>query len=387
MATELENSSVDNLDVPLISRRSALTRGAAGLLGASSLSAVLAACGSSSSSSSGSGSSPVKGDGGSMTGTMVLLTYPGWYGPHELKDFEAQHKGVTVKTEESGESGAAATLSEIEHNEGAFDLALGGVPGAAQLDAAQQIIIPTEAQVPNLKLIPETFKKGFKYGIPTDYGKTGFAYRKDLISERPTSWADLFELAPKYSGKITMLKYDSDIQGTFLKALGYSINTKSQTELAAMQKKMLAFKPYLQAILETDYSKPLIEGTAVLAIDYDYDVAAAQAKNDNIVWVAPTEGMAAYVEGWYAFKSSKHLDLVWDLMNFHLEPKNYASFINYAGPAYVEPAAEKDIKKRIIDDPALKYDAKELKGVQFEGYLGPEQANYRAKLWEEFLNA
>jgi spermidine/putrescine transport system substrate-binding protein len=384
MATRLENNSVENLEAPRITRRAALARGAAGLTAASSLPALLAACGSSGSSGS---SAAAKPSGGSMTGTMVLLTYPGWYGPHELTDFEKQHQGLTVKTEESGESGAAATLSEIEHNEGAFDLSLGGVPGAAQLDAAKQIIIPTEAEVPNLKLIPQSFRTGFQYGIPTDFGKTGFAYRKDLISERPTSWADLFALAPKYSGKITMLKYDSDIQGTFLKALGYSINTTVPSQLAAMQKKMLAFKPYLQAILETDYSKSLVEGTAVIAIDYDYDVAAAQAKNKNIVWVAPTEGMAAYVEGWYAFKSSKHLDAVWELMNFHLEPKNYASFINFTGAAYVEPGAEQYIDKRITGDPALRYDPKELKGVQFEGYLGPEQANVRAKLWEEFLNA
>jgi len=377
MATRLENDSVDDLELPRLTRRAALVRGTAGLAAFSSLPALLAA----SASAAGTPS------GGSTTGTMVLLTYPGWYGPSEFKDFAQQHKGVTVKTEASGESGAAATLAQIEHNEGAFDLALGGVPTAAQLLAAKQIIIPTEAQVPNLKLIPKTFKQGFPYGIPTDYGKTGFAYRKDLIPERPTSWADLFKLAPKYSGKITMLKYDTDIQGTFLKALGYSVNTKVQSQLQAMQKTMLAFKPHLQAILETDYSKPLVEGTAVIAIDYDYDVAAAQAENHNIVWVAPTEGMAAYIEGWYAFKSSTHLDLTWDLMNFHLEPKNYASFINAAGPAYIEPAASKYIAKRILADQSLKYTAAELKGVQFEGYLGPEQANYRATLWEEFLNA
>ena len=70
---------------------------------------------------------------------------------------------------------------------------------------------------------------------------------------------------------------------------------------------MLAIKPHLQAILETDYSKALIQGTALFAIDYDYDIAAAQQQNKNIVWVAPTEGMAAYLEGWYAFKGSKHL--------------------------------------------------------------------------------
>ena len=60
---------------------------------------------------------------------------------------------------------------------------------------------------------------------------------------------------------------------------------------------------------------------------------------------------------------------------------------NPTGAAYVEPAAEKYILKRIVDNPTLKYDKTVLARVQFEGYLGPEQAAYRAKLWEEFLDA
>ena len=71
--------------------------------------------------------------------------------------------------------------------------------------------------------------RAFPYGIPTDFGKTGFGYRADLIPERPTSWHDLFSLAKKYPGKTTMIKYDSDVQGSFATGyLGYSIgNTKS----------------------------------------------------------------------------------------------------------------------------------------------------------------
>ena len=296
--------------------------------------------------------------------------------------------GLHVKSEVSGTTGAAATLAQIENNEGAFDLSLGGVPSAAQLSQAKQLAPLDIAKVPNVKLVPAAFRTSFPWGIPTDFGKTGFAYRKDLISERPTSWKELFAIAPKYSGKITMLKYDTDIQGSFLKALGYSVNTKVQSQLQAMQKQMLSFKPHLQAILETDYSKALIEGTASIAIDYDYDVAAAQAKNKNIVWVPPTEGMAAYVEGWYAFRSSKHLDAVWDLMNFHLEPKNYASFINYHRRR-VRGARGREVHRQ-ADHCAIRpcaMTSRSSSRVQFEGYLGPEQAAYRAKLWEEFLDA
>jgi spermidine/putrescine-binding protein len=391
-------SGLNDVEVPRITRRAALARGAGGLAAAGSLSALLAACGSSSSSASSSGaSSSAAGatssaagsssaaDQGSMTGTMTLLSYPGWYGPHEFADFSKEHPGLKVKTAVTGTTGVAAQIAQVANNPGAYDLSLAGVPVSSQMHLADILVPLDTAAIPNLKLVPQEFRTALPLGIPTDFGKTGYAYRKDLIPERPTSWKDLINLASKYSGKITMIKYDSDIQGSFLRALGYSVNTKSGSELNAMQKTLLALKPHLQAILETDYSKALIEGTALFAIDYDYDIAAAQQKNKNIVWVPPTEGMSAYLEGWVALKGTKHLGAVWDLMNFHLEPKNYASFINATGSAFVEPS--KYIDKSIANNPSLKYAPGSLSKVEFEQYTGPQQVALRGKLWEEFLAA
>ncbi len=44
-------------------------------------------------------------------------------------------------------------------------------------------------------------------------------------------------------------------------------------------------------------------------------------------------------------------------MNFLLDPKVYAGFVNNIGAAYVMPSAEKYIDKAIVNNPSLKYDA------------------------------
>jgi spermidine/putrescine transport system substrate-binding protein len=375
---------MDDFTERRVTRRSALAAGAGGLLAAGGLAGLLDA---SASAATGRGSS-LASSAAAQSGTLTILTYPGWYGPHEFSNFEKAHPGIKIKTAVSGTVGAAAQIAEIETNPGAFDITLAGVPVSSQMHAAGVLEPLNHALLPNLSLIGSTFRKNLPYGVPTDFGKTGFGYRKDLIPERPTTWRELWTtLAKKYSGKITMIKYDSDIQGSALKYLGYSVNTKSQAQLQAMQRALLALKPHLQAILETDYSKALIEGTAVIAIDYDYDIAAAQQHNKNIVWVAPKEGMSAYLEGWCALKGSKLLQTDWELMNFHLAPKNYASFINYTGSAFVEPAATRYIEKSIVTNPSLKYDPVALKRVEFEKYLGPQQTAYRGRLWEQFLAA
>jgi spermidine/putrescine transport system substrate-binding protein len=381
-----ERDPTDLLLSALITRRTAIARGAGSVIGAGALGTLLAACGSSSSPSASSSATSTT-SAAAQTGTLTLLTYPMWYGPKEFSDFHALHAGLTIKTAVSGTTGAAAQIAQISTNKGAFDLTLAGVPVSSQLNLAGLLAPLDAAAVPNLSLVAPEFRKALPFGIPTDFGKTGFAYRSDLIPERPTTWRELWQLAAKYSGKTTMIKYDSDIQGSALKYLGYSVNTKTQSELQAMQKALLQIKPHLKAIIETDYSKALIQGTAFMAIDYDYDIATAQQKNKHIVWVAPKEGMAAYLEGWFALKSSPHLPAVWELMNFHLEPKNYASFVNATGSAYVEPAAEPYIMKSISANPSLHYSAAQLATVEFEQYLGPTQTAYRGKLWEEFLAA
>jgi spermidine/putrescine transport system substrate-binding protein len=381
-------------DQQRLTRRQAMRRGAAGALTLSSLPALLAACGGDDDDAGGAaGETPTTTASAGPTpadqvkGDLVLLGYPDWYGPTEFKDFAAKYPGATVKNSPGGLSGQAQQIAQLSQNKGDFDLTLAGINVSEQMKLAGLIAPFDPATVPNVAKVGEPFRKAYPYGIPTDFGKTGFGYRKDLIKERPTTWEELWTLAAKYKGRTTMLKYDSDIQGVALRALGFSINTKEESELEAMQKHLLEIKPNLKAIIDTDYSKALIQGTAYFAIDYDYDIAVAQQENENIEWVQPEEGVPAYLEGWIGLKDSKNLPTVWAFMDFHLDPKNYASFINATGSAYVMKEAEPFIKKEITSNPTLAYAPDKLAEVEFEGYLGPEQTAKRGKLWEEFLSA
>lgn len=375
-----------------LTRRQALARGTGGLLAVSALPTFLAACGGSSDGGTGTATSASTTSGGptpadQVTGDLVLLGYPDWYGPNEFKDFHQKYPNATVKNTASGLSGQAQQIAQITQNKGSYDLTLAG-PNVAEQSKLAGLLAPLDASaVPNVERVGQPFRDFYTWGVPTDYGKVGYAYRKDLISERPTTWKEFWDLAAKYKGKTTLIKYDSDIQGSALKSLGYSINTKNESELEQMQKALLQLKPNIKAIIDTDYSKALVQGTASMAVDYDYDIALAQQKNDNIVWVQPEEGVAAYIEGWAGLKDSQHLPAVWALMDFHLEPKNYAGFINSVGCSYVMPDVEPFLKKSIATNPVLKYDPDALEKIEFEAYLGPEETAKRGKLWEEFLAA
>ena len=375
--------------------RRKLMRRAAQLGAIAAVPAFISACGSSdggstSTTATGSANSDTGGPAPAdqIKGTITLRTYPGWIGDKEISTFEKRYPGTKVKEQADTSSGAAETAALLKRNEGSFDLTLAGLVTAGQLEAAGVLEPFDTSAVPNLKNIPAVVREAFPVGVPGDMGKTGFAYRKDLVSEKPTSWADFWELATgKYSGKVTTFAYDVDILGAALLYKGYSVNSTDEAEINGAKDALIELKPHLRAILDTDFSKPLKQGTAALAIDYDYDIAAAQADNPDIEWVTPTEGVPAYLEGWVPIKGSKNLPTTYAFMDQHLEPEIYANYINTIGAAYLMPAAEQWIKPEIKNNPSLKFDEAVISSVGFEEFLGPDATVLRTKAWQEFMNA
>jgi spermidine/putrescine transport system substrate-binding protein len=321
-----------------------------------------------------------------LSGSITMMNYPGWMGKTTVADFKAA-TGVDVKEVEGLTSGVSAAAAQIAQNRDEYDMSLGGPVLAEQLDAGGLLEMVDFANIPNVSNVDQHFRDAYPWGIPTDFGKTGFAYRKDLIEEQPASWADFWALTKKYSGKVTVLDFDVDVLGIGLLYKGYSVNSADEKELEEARDALIELKKDLQAFLPTDFTKPLIQGTAVMAASYDYDIAAAQKENENIVWVAPTEGMPAYLDGWLAVKGTEKKAEVEAFMNFLLEPENYANFVNGIGASYVMPAAEEFIDPAITGNPSLAYDPESIQSVEFEAFLGEDATKIRNRVWQEVKNA
>jgi len=349
-----------------------LRRGAALALAVPSAAALLEAC--SSSSSSGSGS-----QAGSLTGTAHMENYPDWMGTHVVPAFQKLHPGSFIKQTTNSSSSISGTVQQLKT--GNFDFGLADVSATQQAVDIGLVQPPDWSKIPNIKYVGQSFRTAYPHGIPTDYGKIGIGYRPDLVGEKITSWHDVWRLAPRFSGKIVFIDLDRDCMGSALKYLGYSGNSTVPSQLTACKNALIKIKPHLQAFLGVNYGQGLQDGSTVIAMDYDYDVAINQQKQPKIEWVYPSEGMVAYIEGWIAMKSSKVLPLVQSFMNFALEPKQYADFVNTTGTAYVEPAATPFIEKSISGSTILR-PGKAIGSVEFEHYLGPATALW-TQTWDE----
>lgn len=354
-----------------LTRRELLRRGAALGVGLPAAVTVLDACGGSASS------------GGStknaIAGTAVMSNYPSWMGAHVVADFERLHPGSTIKQVTSASSSIAGTVQQMKSGTYDFELADASATGQAM---AIGLVAPLDwAKIPNIKFVGQGFRAGFPHGIPTDYGKVGIGYRPDLIGEKISSWHDVWRLAPKFSGKVVFIDIDRDCMGSTLKYLGHSGNSTVPAQLKACRDALTGIKPHLQAFLNTNVGQGLQDGSTVIAMDWDYDVALNKQKQPKIEWVFPAEGMVAYIEGWIAVKSTRHLPLVETFMNFALGPKQYADFVNTTGTAYVEPAATGFITKSIADNPVLR-PGQAVANVEYEHFLGQATALWTT-IWQE----
>ena len=368
-----------------LSRRQLLSSGAKLAVGIPTA-AWLAACsnageaGGSTSTSTPSGTAPAE-----LSGTMVFDNYAGWIGESEVANFESLHPGVKIK-EISGVTGSpAASVQQIKNDPNLYDMSLHDQAFVSQATLIGDIIQePDLSRIPNIANVQQQFRDAFPYGIPTDLGKTGIAYRKDIVTEGITSWADLWALAPKYSGQIVFFNFDNTVLGSALKYLGYSGNSHDQGELDQAKQALIDIKPHLQGLIDYGVGTRLVKGTAAIGMDYDADVALAQQREPNIEWVFPEEGLMAYIEGWIAVKDSPQLDIVWEFMNFHLDPVNYADFVNTTYTAYVEDGP--GIKPEIANNPILAFDPATADKIDYEAFKG-DAAPAWAMAWDEFKSA
>ena len=367
--------------------RRELLAGGARLSAGMSAAWLLAACGGGSSAPSPVAPGTTGGTTApQLSGQATISTYPGWMGKGEIDAFRQLYPDANVK-EVSGSSGA--TGSEVlffRQNPGVYDFSLEDQNGVGQLLAGDLVEPIDWSKVPNIENVDQPFRDAYPNGVPTDYGKVGIGYRTDLVTEGIASWADVWDLAPRYSGQIIFLNLDRDCMGSALKYLGYSGNTVDQGEIDACTKALIDIKPHLQAVTSTGVSRGLVKGTAAIAMDWDFDIALAQQQEPKIEWVVPEEGMMAYLEGWVLIKDGPHLDVATAFMNFHLQPEQYADFVNTTGSAYVASASTPFIDKSISKNPILFPTPEVLAKVEYENYLGESLALW-SKAWDEFKSA
>ncbi len=335
-----------------------------------------------------SGTASASGDvpvGAALTGTLNFLNFVGWAGKGTYAAFAAAFPGAKVN--EVPWQSSDDSIAKAKGRSGDIDLLLVDgttFPALVALD----VLAEFGDAVPNFKNIDKEFTS--KSWDPTntrfaatDYGRTGFAYRKDLVKEAPKSWADFYKIMNTYKGKIGLLDYQRSVMGSILTSLGLNPSSKDPADLKKVAEQLAAIKPNLLA-LAVEPGKQLVSGDLVMAWADAYDIYSAQQKNPNIVWVDPSEGQVAYLEGLAVLKGPREI-LAKAYVNFALDIPQYADFINTVTSPGVMSTNDK-ITEALRTSPVLNPSADVRSRIVFHDVLGDAQELWQTT-WDAFKAA
>ncbi|QEX19635.1 spermidine/putrescine ABC transporter substrate-binding protein [Hypericibacter terrae] len=264
------------------------------------------------------------GSGAAFAEKIVISNWDGYMPADLLANFT---KETGIEAEMSVHATNEEIMGKVVAGGGkGYDVLFVSSPFVEALQNLQLIAPLDAAKIPNLaNLYPEAralaYDPGNAHSVPYAWGTTGLCYRSDLIKTAPTSWMDLLQPSADIKGRITMLATDRWLMAAGEKALGYSVNTTNEDEIAKTKALLIEAKKNLLAYDDTTFYSKLVSSEAVLVQAWDGWCNYGIAENAAIKFVVPKEGSDMWVDTMVVTAASEHKDAAMAFINYVLRPE------------------------------------------------------------------
>lgn len=320
-----------------------------------------------------------------MTQQLTLLTWPDYINPLTLEQFEIEYQArVDLEIVPS----AVELIERMKSDAQMPDVLCPPDYAVRELGAAGRLARLDHAKLPNMKHLEKRFQLGRSHdaesriSIIKDWGTTGLMYRTDMIYEQPTSWADFWRLAEKFTGRVSVLDSPGEVIGAALKMRGDSYNASSPDALAGAREDLLNLKPHLLAF-ETNYKPLLSSGEACLSLGWNGDAAALIAQNIPIKYIVPSEGSQIWEDDWAIAAGAPNSELAHTFLNFVLRPEIAAQEARYTRYATGNRSAFELLDEAVRSDPSTYPPDEILQKLEAGMPLDVDSQTRREKLWRE----
>jgi spermidine/putrescine transport system substrate-binding protein len=374
-----------------MSRRQFIERGLVMGLSVSALGTILAACGRKTQSVSTATLPPMVT---TKPKTLNLFNWSDYMAPAVKKGFQ---KTTGISVNETYFADNESLLAKLKLGATGYDVI---VPSdyMVHIMLMSNLIQPLDMKyIPNYdKYVAPLFKDppydkpsenhGMKYSTPFQWGVTGIAVRKDKMTDPISKWSDLWNT--KYKDQIDMLDDEREDLGAALKMLGYSYNSKSQSELDAATQKLIQQKPIVRTYDNTNMKRAIASGLwltmcwngdCLMALD---EMGGTKALS-MVSWVLPAEGYCRFVDNMAIPTGANSRYAAHLFLDYCLDPKIQAELVNYIW--YNSPVPD---SRQYTDPFALTLVPSDADLQRSENFndLGAFATNY-ATAWRSFKSA
>lgn len=137
-------------------------------------------------------------------------------------------------------------------------------------------------------LLDKSFDPDNTYSVPYFWGTVGILYNTTMLSEPVTSWDILWDT--QYKNEILMYDSQRDSLAVALKLLGYSMNTRDESQIAQAEQLLIEQKPLVLAYVTDTVIDMMIGEEAALSVVYSGDAVYCMDENPNLAYAVPDEG-------------------------------------------------------------------------------------------------
>ncbi len=236
-------------------------------------------------------------------------------------------------------------------------------------------------------ILPEMAKlgqfNGKQYFIPWDWTYESILVRTDKVTQKPTSWADLWN--PAYAGHLAVLDTAEDMQIATAVALGFDPWHTTPQQDEAIKQKLIQLKPNILTywVDATELSQLMASGDVWVAAEAWNETYGVLNKDGvPVEYIKPKEGRLGVVCGYGLSSQAQDVELAHAYLDALIAPKTMAFLGNEFWYGVSNKKAIDLIDPKIVQ--LLQLDRPEaLKETVFFQTLTQEQRQKITKMWDE----
>jgi spermidine/putrescine transport system substrate-binding protein len=374
-----------------MSRRTALGMG--GLL-------LLSACGSTSTGDKGAtGDATASADalaGKAMEDHLEIFNWSQYDDPSTYKKFTAlpDVSKAGLKIHETYYSSNDELLAKLNAGGATFDIIAPSQNAVAQLIETNKLLKLDDALLPNKKNLDPKFLKAEydptgEYHVIKDFGITMFFYNNTIITEKPETMKDFYDLLTKYVGKgrTNLLDGAEEVVPLALMALGLDANTDSPDDFQQVSDFLMSIRKGVTTISASNYIDDAIAGKIILGQGWNGDVrriVQGRKKQGDITAVLCKEKSEIWSDNWCIPKEAPDPVAAHAWINWLLTPSTAVTEMEYHNYPIPIPSALSELPADLSGDDLFNVPTSYTDNYQYILNVSPQVVQERTKIFTQF---
>jgi len=159
-----------------------------------------------------------------------------------------------------------------------------------------------------------------RHSVPMSWGTTGFVYNSEKLAVAPTDWDYLWTRQQQLSKRMTLLNDVREVMGGTLRMLGYSYNSKDESQIKQAYERLQTLKPAIAAFDTDAWQNQILAGDLLLAMSYSADAIRVSQENPSLRYVIPRSGSSLWTDTMVIPNTAPNPDAAYAWINFMLQP-------------------------------------------------------------------